>query len=310
MSDRGDPPQVSFVMPVYRPRVDWLKLAVGSALRQTGCTFELIVVDDGCSPPVEDLLSGRRDPRLRFVRGEHRGASVARNIGAKVARGRWVRFLDADDAYEAGSTERLLALAGGDLGILAYGATTFCDADLRPIWTMTSRIEGDALVPCLLGGFTVRPQSLLFPRDLVEAVGGWEPTLSIAHDWDLVLRVLEHVRVRGERRVATYYRRHSGGLTSDVEVGVGEARRVVSHYFERHPDALGSPLERRAEAMLRALAARVNISQGQFGPALREAGASLARDSTALLGEGRRSLPALRGHAARWAQRRIPHRSA
>jgi glycosyltransferase involved in cell wall biosynthesis len=56
-------PLVSLVMPVWRPRPDWLLQAVRSALAQRDCELELIVVDDGNAEPLDALLAEVRDPR-------------------------------------------------------------------------------------------------------------------------------------------------------------------------------------------------------------------------------------------------------
>jgi glycosyltransferase involved in cell wall biosynthesis len=66
-------PLVSLVMPVWRPRRDWLLQAVRSALAQRDCELELIVVDDGNPEPIDELLAEVRDPALRIVRAPHGG---------------------------------------------------------------------------------------------------------------------------------------------------------------------------------------------------------------------------------------------
>src|SRR5512138_3142867 len=129
-ADRGRP-RVSLIMPVWRPRPDWLRDAVDSALGQRGVDLELIVVDDGNDVPVSDVLRDVDDPRLRFVRISHGGVSRARNAGLAQARGDFVRFIDSDDLIDPASTERLLRLAGHD-GSIGYGATEYCDAQMRP----------------------------------------------------------------------------------------------------------------------------------------------------------------------------------
>ena len=49
-------------MPVWRPRSDWLHEAVASALDESACEVELIVVDDGNEQPVAELLVDVGDP--------------------------------------------------------------------------------------------------------------------------------------------------------------------------------------------------------------------------------------------------------
>lgn len=287
--------RVSLVMPVWEPRADWLRTAVRTALAQTGCEFELIVVDDGCTIPVERMLARFHDPRLRVIRVEHGGASRARNVGIAEARGSHLRFIDADDAIEPGSTARLLKLAEGRDDLIAYGATEFCDQDLNPVWRMTSRVQGDAVEACLLGRFTTRPHAFLFPRGIVERTGEWSEEIPVSADWDFILRTLEHAPVHGTTEVATLYRRHPEGLTADPEKGERGAEMVVDRYFERHPNERGSRLERRARARLLAHAGRVHMTHDNRSAGVRQLVSATLRYPRAAATEVRQAMPALIG---------------
>jgi glycosyltransferase involved in cell wall biosynthesis len=285
-------PLVSLVMPAWTPDPAWLREAVRSALDQQGCRVEVIVIDDGSPEPVERALAELADARLRVLRVDHGGESAARNAGIAAAAGTHLRFIDADDVLERGSTARLLRLLGADEDVIAYGATMFCDGGLRPLWKLTCRLEGAALEDCLLGRFTVRPFALLFPRRVVEATGEWDTGSRVSHDWDYVLRALEHALVRGETETAVYYRKHPGSATADAGV-VGEtgARRVVDRYFARHPEQRGTALERKAYARLDAMLARMYATKGD----LRRSAAALARaakDPPAIVEELRQAAPA------------------
>jgi glycosyltransferase involved in cell wall biosynthesis len=288
---------VSLVMPVWRPRREWLLQAVGSALAQRGCAVELVVVDDGNPEPVAELLAGVGDPAVRVVRIEHSGPSLARNAGIEAARGGLIRFVDADDVYEPGSTARLVALIEDD-GVMAYGRTVFCDEELRPVWTMSSRREGRVVLDAVLGRFPVRIQSLLFPAAVVEAAGPWDPSFPVCHDLEFIVRALEHARVRSDPGVATYYRKHGGSVSSDIARGDDDIARVIERYFERHPEQRGTAVERRAVAWRHAVAARAHATRGMPRAAIRRLGRSFALDPRAGVGEAWAALPALRGHLA------------
>ena len=240
-------------MPVWRPRREWLTVALRSVLGQRGTRIELIVVDDGCEEPVASMLSEFDDPRLRVVRIDHAGPAGARNAGIAEARGEWFRFADADDALELDSTARLLQLAA-DGEWITYGATVYCDAHLRPRSKLVERRSGWLARECLLGRFRVMLPAILFPRRVVEETGGWEASLAGTRDWDFVLRCLERARARGEPEVALYYRRYEGSTSSALAAGLDGARRVVERYFERHPDERAR-LGRPASAMLDVIAA-------------------------------------------------------
>lgn len=285
-------------MAVWRPRRDWLLEAVHGALGQRDCKLELVVVDDGSEEPVESLLAGVEDERLRIVRVEHGGVSLARNAGRAVAQGEFVRFIDGDDVVEPGSSARLLRAVASRPGTISYGATTFCDESMRPRWTMTCSLQGSVTRECLLGRFTVRLVSMLFPVEVLTATGDWDATFPTSQDWEYILRALEHAPVVGETATATFYRKHPSSSTGNVERGLEAARRIVAGYFERHPEERGTALERRATAHLDAMAARVYLTRRMPARAARPLLRSLARDPRALAAEASRSVPAVRGRLA------------
>jgi glycosyltransferase involved in cell wall biosynthesis len=237
-------------MAAWQVEPRWFLEAVKSALDQRGCSIELIVIDDGSPEPIAPLLRGLDDDRLRVVRVEHGGTAAARNAGISHARGRLLRFLDADDVLEPDSTARLARLIGDREDLVAYGATIVCDEALNPLRTIASSFEGDLVTPCLLGRLEVRHVSMLFPRRVVERAGPWVGGYQISEDWDFVLRALEHAEARADQMPATYYRRHGGSRTGVANVAAGEAdrRRVVRRFFERHPEQRGTRLERAAIA--------------------------------------------------------------
>ena len=292
-------PTVSLMMPVWRPNVAWLREAVSSALGQEDCDLELLVIDDGNEQPISELLSDLTDPRIRHVRLPHGGLSRARTAGQQAARGAYLRYIDADDVLDAGSTRRLLDLLAGRADRVAYGATLYCDARMRPLWCMTSRLQGDLAEATLLGRVTIRPHAVLFPRAVVERTGDWDAELVVSQDWDFILRAFEHATVVGDRRTATLYRRHGDSLTSRIDAGIRDARRIVERYFERHPDRRGTALERRARAMLDAKAARVYASRGRWSAAVAPAARAAGTDPRALVLEAAQGLPALRAAAGR-----------
>ncbi len=89
-------PSFSVVIPVFNDPIGLLR-AVDSVLEQSLADFELIVVDDGSTLPVDLHLN---DSRLRLIRLERSsGPGAARNKGIAASRGRYVAFLDSDDAF-------------------------------------------------------------------------------------------------------------------------------------------------------------------------------------------------------------------
>jgi glycosyltransferase involved in cell wall biosynthesis len=100
MTDDSSTPLISVVIPAYG-RVEPLKYTLRSAaasIAKSGCVGEIIVVDDGSKPPIEERLAGfdAHHP-VRFVQQANQGSIVARLTGFREAKGRYIQFLDSDD---------------------------------------------------------------------------------------------------------------------------------------------------------------------------------------------------------------------
>jgi glycosyltransferase involved in cell wall biosynthesis len=255
-------PLASLVMPVWQTPRPWLLEAVESVLEEQA-GIELIVVDDGSSDPVQEILGGVGDDRLRIIRVDHGGPYTARNAGIAEAEGAWIRFVDSDDVVFPGSTGRLLAAATGER-VITYGTTVVCDEQLVPQRLITSRLRGNVEAACLLGRFDVRVVSMLFPREVVAEAGPWDPRFRVSGDWDFVLRAVERAPVRPVDLLATRYRRHASSVTRTADVVAGEQARaqVIAGYLERHPRLRRSRLARRARAALLIDSARGYVHHG------------------------------------------------
>ena len=89
---------------------------------------------------------------------------------------------------------------GSDGLTITYGATEYCDAEMRPYKIVTCALQG-SIIEHALTDFTVTLPAILFPRRVVDLVGAWDETMTMCEDWDFVARALEHAPVRGRRRV-------------------------------------------------------------------------------------------------------------
>ena len=79
--------KISVIIP-FLNRLNLLLVAVNSVIDQTHKNFEVLLIDDGSTEDltiVKDIL--KRDSRVRYVSQEHKGASVARNLGISLATG-------------------------------------------------------------------------------------------------------------------------------------------------------------------------------------------------------------------------------
>src|SRR5579884_859304 len=108
------PPMVSVIVPTYN-RPAQLREALETILRQTMQDFEIIVVNDG-DIDVEDIIHALdHDGRIIYARHDrNRGLAASRNTGLRLAKGKYVAYLDDDDRYYPEHLEMLVrALEAG-----------------------------------------------------------------------------------------------------------------------------------------------------------------------------------------------------
>lgn len=89
---------ISIIIPAYQAGRT-IGRAVESALAIPEKDSEVIVVNDGSTDSTMSILESlaRNSSKLKVISQENCGRSSARNAGVKVAKGKWIMFLDADD---------------------------------------------------------------------------------------------------------------------------------------------------------------------------------------------------------------------
>ena len=100
---------LSIIVPVYKVE-QYLPRCLDSILAQTFTDFELILIDDGspdnCGVIMEEYAS--RDSRIITIHQENKGVSAARNAGLRIAKGKYIGFVDSDDWIDPEFYERMI----------------------------------------------------------------------------------------------------------------------------------------------------------------------------------------------------------
>ena len=101
---------VSIIIPVYNAK-DYLARCLDSVISQTYTDIEIILVNDGSTDSSEDicLQYEKIDKRVHYVYKENEGAGVARYLGASMAVGEYMFFVDSDDYLENDAVEELVS---------------------------------------------------------------------------------------------------------------------------------------------------------------------------------------------------------
>jgi hypothetical protein len=122
--------KISALIPTYNRQAFVLR-AIRSILNQTVPVNEIIVVDDGSSDGTLEAIYSRYGSRVKVIRQENMGVSIARRRAVEEAQGDWVAFLDSDDEWlEERNAAFLKAISRVQASVaLVFGDTRFVTDD-------------------------------------------------------------------------------------------------------------------------------------------------------------------------------------
>jgi glycosyltransferase involved in cell wall biosynthesis len=198
----------SVICPVFNTDPVLLKAAIRSVLDQSGShALELIVVDDRSTRAETHAVlrdAAASDSRVRVLyQSRNTGPGQARAAGISQAAYDWIGFIDSDDLWPKSKLDQARAALqerpdsrwiGGNY------ATLFPDGEQRPARRLTPpspateagpsvhRLAAPDLTRLLIGDWLPLGVSLV-RKDLIAAVGGFNPRLLYGEDWLLCLRL-------------------------------------------------------------------------------------------------------------------------
>ena len=224
MEFAGGEPRVSVIIPAYNCD-RYIAQAIESILQQESCSYEILVIDDGSTDRTQEVIEPYRD-RIRCVFQENQGVAAARNQGIETARAELIAFLDADDYFLPGKLASQAAIFAKrqDVGIVHSGwqrvdATGKKLLDVCP-WQDIPELN----LATWLRWKPVLPSAMMFRREWLQYVGGFDPRFPPAEDTNLVLKLaLNGCKTAWLRQITVCYRQHED---SAMHKGLPQARSL------------------------------------------------------------------------------------
>lgn len=231
-------PMISVVMPCFNAAQD-IRNGAASVLDQSYKDLELIVVDDGSTDGSQAILQELREDRLVMIRKEHRGVSAARNAGLLKARGRYVAFLDADDAWDSQCLAKLLeaveAASGAALAYCGWQNVGLGGGRGKPY--VPPDYERDSKLEHLLSGCPWPIHAALTRLEAVREAGGFDEAFANSEDYGLWLRIAAFHRIVRVPEVLAYYNFHAGQQASRNRAKAAVYQWLVQRKFlDEHLD--------------------------------------------------------------------------
>lgn len=209
---------VSIITPAYNPG-DLLLETYGSLEHQTFKDFEWIIVDDNSDKYNIKLIKSIKDKAsfsVRIIRNSRNlKQAKSKNIGLTVAKGKYVKFLDADDLLDVKHLENQFNLlnAKSEQNVAIFSPTINFIGHIENSTTNDSykHVSLDNIKQ--LERFLVYPFfshcGCLFHKNSIEKINGFDESLLTDEDGDFIIRLmLNGILFLPEEKSGYYYRKH------------------------------------------------------------------------------------------------------
>ncbi len=210
-------PEVSVVTAVYNGQA-YLRETIDSILAQTMPNFEYVIVNDASTDATAQILASYTDPRLHVITNPHnRGPAYSRNRGLQAARAALVAIIDGDDiAHPTRLAQQLAYMQSHPDVVLLGAAKRDIDANGQPLppptfSTFVTSATANRWFVMFFCPFV--HSAVMYRREPVVQLGGYDEAFPVAQDYDLWLRLAPAYRLENLPDVLVQYR-HSGGSLS------------------------------------------------------------------------------------------------
>jgi len=250
-------PIVSVIIPVYNGK-DKIGRAIDSVLNQTFEDFELIIVDDASTDGTIDTVLNYKDERILTVRhSKNRERSASRNDGAKLARGKYLAFLDHDDEwlpYKLEKQVKCLEKSGSEFGVIYSGYYQIIEGNNlndnttdniteSPFLCCVKKLEGNLYDELKRGDF-ILPSTVMIKKNIFDKVGGFDERLAFPEAWELWLRLSKITQFKFIKDPLVNRYIHGNNSISMVNDPFSKDNffRYLKYLEEKHGDVVGEIL--------------------------------------------------------------------
>ena len=264
-------PLVSVVTASYNMG-KYVGLAVESVLAQDYPAIEIIVVDDGSTDDTSVVLSKYcEDSRVKLIRQENAGQTVAKNRGVQAAQGEYIAFCDADNLWLPNKLSCQIKFFNDQNGIaVVYGDISLIDADGNPLPTTQAKRYSGKITGRLLVDNFVTFNTALVSRSVLEAVGWFDESLRMGIDYDLWLRISVNHSFHYLAEPLVLYRIWGGQMSNRQEERFKNCFKLLDNFLKKYPESVTPDEVRRGWAHTYVSRGLWRASQKEYSFALKD----------------------------------------
>lgn len=208
--------KISCLLPAYNAE-QYVEEAVRSIISQTMADWEMIIINDGSNDRTLEIAKAlaQQDGRIKILDQENMGIVSALNEGLKLANGKYIARMDADDVSFPDRFRMQFEYLESNPNCVLVGGVATSSQISNPSGVRSTggrhRVTDLSIFPPKIA-VSVHPL-IMMRKDALTKIGGYRGTYLHAEDYDLFIRISEHGSIINLPAVLLYYRRHDGAVS-------------------------------------------------------------------------------------------------
>lgn len=216
-------PLVSILAPTFNHE-KFIGECIESVLNQTVKEWEMIIIDDGSSDSTPDIIRQYHDPRIIYIRKEHKGIDFLGenyNHALEISRGEFILILEGDDYIPPKRLEIQLPSFNDKEVVLSHGKYAHvcnCKSVVFPTLfkkdILNNQPLGEAFKAFLSGFNPIGTQSVMIRKSALLEIGGFtQPLYLPLVDYPTWMKLALNGRFEFIPEILGYWRRHPLSIT-------------------------------------------------------------------------------------------------
>lgn len=220
---------------VYIPTYNYGKYidrAIQSVLKQTMSDWELIVIDDGSTDNTMEILAKyKENKKIRIIEQKNKGLNITNNIALRLANGRYIIRLDADDYFD----ENILLILSNILDTkpeigLVYPDYYHIDENDEIIESIRRKKISEEVE---LLDLPAHGACTMIRKEYLLEVGGYQEEFSCQDGYDIWLKLIKQYKPYNVNIPLFYYRQHPASLTRKQKKILDTRRQIKKQFVEK-----------------------------------------------------------------------------
>lgn len=210
--------KVSIITPCYNG-AKYISQTIESVLSQTYTNWEMIIINDGSKDNSVEVIEPytQKDNRIKLVNQKNGGSANARNNGIRLAIGRYIALLDADDLWENNFLEEQLRFMKEKNALLVFSSYKRIDDQsreiLRPVTCKKKVTYNQMLITDFIGCLTGLYDTSVFGKVYLR-----EELKSLRDDYAYWLDIIKFTQVAyGNQKFLAKYRVLDTAVTANKQ---------------------------------------------------------------------------------------------